>query len=305
MAYDPNGPVWVHIPRRGGIPVGAIILITVGVVLLLQTTDVLPWSLWANLWRFWPLIIVAIGLNILVGGRASWLASLLVVGLFMGAVGGAYALTVREPSLVTKDFSEPLDGLTSADVRINFGAGVLTLGALPESSSNLVEGRFDTPGQAPETRLRRSGSKGELQIAVQNRRWFSGPLKANWSMALSRNPRLALRLDGGASTVQLDLRDLRATEVEVNTGASNVEITAPARAGHVDLVVNAGAANITVIVPEGVAARITRESGLSSFNVDTQRFPKLGDSYESSDFQTAENRISMRFRVGAASVSVP
>ena len=51
--------------RRRGIPVFAIFLVTIGVVLLLQTTEVFPWDLWLDLWRFWPAILIASGINMI------------------------------------------------------------------------------------------------------------------------------------------------------------------------------------------------------------------------------------------------
>jgi len=44
-------------------PAGPIILIVLGVLFLLNTLDVFRWS-W-NIWRFWPVILIAIGLVLL------------------------------------------------------------------------------------------------------------------------------------------------------------------------------------------------------------------------------------------------
>ncbi len=77
MAQEPDTPQQQlpESPRRRqqGIPMFAIVLIIAGVVLLLQTTGVVSWGLWANLWRFWPIIIIAIGTNIFLGRRVWWL----------------------------------------------------------------------------------------------------------------------------------------------------------------------------------------------------------------------------------------
>jgi hypothetical protein len=40
-------------------------LLFLGIVFLLQALDVLPWGVWGTLWRFWPVLIIIIGLNIL------------------------------------------------------------------------------------------------------------------------------------------------------------------------------------------------------------------------------------------------
>ena len=44
-------------------PAGPIILIVLGVLFLLRTLDIFPWS--GHIWRFWPVILIAIGLVLL------------------------------------------------------------------------------------------------------------------------------------------------------------------------------------------------------------------------------------------------
>jgi phage shock protein C len=44
----------------------AFLLIFAGLVLLLNTTGVITWGIWSILWRFWPLVLVFIGLNLII-----------------------------------------------------------------------------------------------------------------------------------------------------------------------------------------------------------------------------------------------
>ncbi|MDD5081985.1 MAG: DUF5668 domain-containing protein [Dehalococcoidales bacterium] len=66
-------------PRAVAAPVWGIFLLFAGTVLLLQTLDILPWSLWNTLWRFWPVLIVIVGLSILLRQQNVWLVSLLIL----------------------------------------------------------------------------------------------------------------------------------------------------------------------------------------------------------------------------------
>jgi hypothetical protein len=50
--------------RRKGAPTAAIALVVLGVVLLMQTTEILPWDVWVELWRFWPVLIIIAGINL-------------------------------------------------------------------------------------------------------------------------------------------------------------------------------------------------------------------------------------------------
>ena len=73
--------------RVVGAPIWGIFILLLGVVLLLQTLDVLPWGLWGTLWRFWPVLIIIIGLSILLRRYNAWLLSLLILAILGGCLG--------------------------------------------------------------------------------------------------------------------------------------------------------------------------------------------------------------------------
>jgi hypothetical protein len=41
-----------------------LVLTAVGIVLLLNTLGVLPWERWSEIGRFWPVLVIAVGLGI-------------------------------------------------------------------------------------------------------------------------------------------------------------------------------------------------------------------------------------------------
>ena len=303
MAQETPPPTHPPAPsRHEGVPFGAIVLILLGIVFLLQTTGVLPWEAWLDLWRFWPVLIIAGGLSILLGGRASW-AALLVV-LLLVAVGASALWFSSDQEEVVTSFVEPLGDLQSVAVRVAFGAGDLRLRSLAADSPNLVQAEFQTPGLAANAALRRSGESGELRITMAERGRFGRPAAADWDVALSRSPRLAIDIDGGAANIRLNLRDLRVAELDLDIGAADVEVTLPANAGETTVSVDAGAADIEISVPEGVAAKIDAARGLSSLEVDTSRFPRTDGGYASPNFASAQNRVTIDLRVGVSSVKV-
>ncbi len=60
--------------------VGPIILIVLGVLLLLNTTGVVPWEAWESLWRFWPVLLILWGVGI-VFGRGSQIGRIVALAL--------------------------------------------------------------------------------------------------------------------------------------------------------------------------------------------------------------------------------
>ena len=61
------------------LPFSGIILLFLGILFLLQTTGVLPWALWETLWRYWPIVLILIGLRILLRKMHPWLLGLITV----------------------------------------------------------------------------------------------------------------------------------------------------------------------------------------------------------------------------------
>ncbi len=96
--------------REHYVPVWGIFLLFLGVVFLLQTLNILPWGLWGTLWRFWPVLIIIIGLSILLRRYNVWLVSAMVLVLLCACLGiaiGQYE-SYSPAGQTAKSYSEPL-----------------------------------------------------------------------------------------------------------------------------------------------------------------------------------------------------
>lgn len=288
--------------KQQGVPAFGVVLLVGGVLLLLQTTGVVSWSVWVNLWRYWPVILIVIGINVMLGKRLPLVAGLLMLLVLSGAVAAASVQAIDGGGNETSSFTQPLEGLASADVRVAFGGGDLRIHSLGAGADAFVQGEFE--GLPADVVLERAGDSGRLRIESSGSGFFSDFSDTVWDVALSRLPELALYVDAGAANINLDLRDLQVTRLDVSVGAANADIIIPSGAGHVDAFITGGAASINIMVPEGVAARISSDSGLSSVDVDTGRFPRSGGDYVSPGYESATDRVNIRIRVGAASVDV-
>ena len=259
--------------RRIGPIFWPILLIAVGVLFLLSNLGWLPFNPW-ELWRFWPLILVVIGLDIL-----------LEVMLGRGRAG-------------SEQLSIDRDTLSEAEVSFEFGAGELNV-AGGASAGKLLEGEFtdDVEYQLRDRRLK-----------VYSRPdwwgWWGWRYGHRWDARLTGDIPLKLRFQVGACRADLDLSDLKVTDLALETGAADTRIRMPRQAGLTRARVKAGAASVKISVPEGVAARITSAVAIGSFDVDTRRFPHSGSGYESPDYVTAANKIDLSVEGGVGSVTV-
>ncbi|MDO8568735.1 MAG: DUF5668 domain-containing protein [Dehalococcoidales bacterium] len=68
-------------------PMFGILLLFLGVVFLLQTLGFLPWELWRSMWRFWPVLIIVAGINLVLRHRSPWLVGLIVLAILLTCLG--------------------------------------------------------------------------------------------------------------------------------------------------------------------------------------------------------------------------
>ena len=334
---------------RRRVPVGALIVVAVGVVLLLNTTGVVGWDVWVYLLAFWPVILIAVGLGLIFGRRAPTAYALMVAVLLAAIVGGAYLLSLNAPlsglDMQSGHYSIRSDGADALELNVDFAAGDLAIEALgPENAGDLLVGDFynvfaavedgyldnaaqgsgssnsrtgwygyapvgqdgvvrvDISPDSPRARFGSDGGDWNVDIDLFSVFRLGGP--ADWRIGLDSDPAIRLDIQGGAADMDLRLADLNVESLDLDVGAANIDLTLPASAGQTDVYIDAGAANIDIKIPDGVAAFIYSDSGLSSIDVDTGRFPSVGGGWRSADYDTAPNRVGIGIDAGASSVSV-
>jgi hypothetical protein len=309
-------------PERPRSILGPTILIGLGLLFLAQNFGWISGDFWLNIWRFWPVLLVAAGIELILG-RSNWGSAIAVLVLVL-AVGAIVAWSVWLGPRVfrgdgvwaggaagvaaTERLVEEIGNARQATITLNHGAGRLIVGALPTTSPSLLEADL-AHGENTTIERQINRSNDQVQVSLRGRtvgsRIFGGdPLRDNWTLNLSPQAATDLRVTTGASDLNLNLRDLKVTRLDVNAGASSVNIVLPAAAGHTDAVIQAGMASVDVTVPEGVAARIRVRQGISGSNVDATRFPRVGEYYQSPGYETAANRVNLNVETGISSLNV-
>ena len=125
-------------------------------------------------------------------------------------------------------------------------------------------------------------------------------------MAVSAQPPVAtsISLQAGASRLDVDLTDLQVTRFSFEGGASNLNLTLPARVESTLVEIHAGAAGIDLRLPDGVAMRL-RARSVGSLDVDEKRFPRRDAGlYESPDYGSAKFRADVSLDGGSTSIHV-
>jgi hypothetical protein len=251
------------------------VLVLLGVLFLLRATgilvgDVLGW--------FWPLFIIAIGVWIL--------------------LGGFYFKTKYEN---TEKFSVPIENAKGGSLSIEHGVGRIDI----RSGANAGDFITGVVGVGMNRSSHLNGETLEVKISAgPSFIPFIGPEGGVWQFRLDSILPTSIKIEGGASRLDVDLSDLQVTYFSFEGGASNLNLTLPARVANSTVDIEAGAASINLSVPNGVALRF-RTKSVGSLNIDETRFPRReGSIYQSADYDTAKYHAEVTVDGGATSIKV-
>ena len=113
-----------------GVSIAGVVLVLLGVLFLLQTTEVVSWRVWVHLLRFWPVLLIVIGLNVWFGGKRPMLAAGAIAVTLVALAGTAIAVEASE---------EPDAGT---------GSGALSIDSIFGSASRTIRGEPFDGGEA-------------------------------------------------------------------------------------------------------------------------------------------------------------
>ena len=297
--------------QRGFGFAGALIL--VGVAALLWNFNVLPDRFLHAAWSLWPVALVAVGMGLVLTRVRVWLGSLAFLVILTAGFGTAWGLAAagEGPVIHREAIAVNTGNATAARLELQVAAGTLTLDA-EAPPDLLLAGELESRSTGDTysiSEAQRPGGRSVIRLnnaAGREYSIFPGQAPSEeWTLHLTPHIPTEIRVDAGAAEIDLDLRNLDLQRLEIKAGAADIDVVMPAAAGKTEASIDVGAASLRITVPEGVAARIVVDAGLSSIQVDEGRFAQLkGDVYTSPDFARAANRLDITIDAGASHVEI-
>lgn len=216
-------------------------------------------------------------------------------------------------SVRTYKLLEPLNGMTTARVDIHAGDGNLSIDRLTIGEPALVSGSleyFEKQGLPTRTLVSRDGQATlTLRGGAAGKPWFHLPWAAcngatEWQIHLNPTVSSDITAHSDGGNVRLDLADMTVTSLLADTGGGNIDLVLPDNIANLSVTARTGAGNLVVSIPGGVPACIHATTGLGKVSMDP-RFSKIdNDTYQSSDFGDAENKVEITVQSGMGNVSV-
>ncbi len=285
-----------------------IILIGVGVIFLLYNMGLITGNPWPMIFNLWPVLLIVIGLDVLLGRRSA-AGSIVSAVLALLVVAGAIWLLAARPNLPfllggelkTERIQYTLGDIQSASVSLDYTGGENQLRALGDSN-NLIEGDLSYYG-ALDFNATDSGERAHVRINTSYLCVFcSSGGGEKWDIRLNTRPLYDLDIDIGSGDTLLDLSRLNLTDSRIDMGSGSVEVRLPAT-GKFRVDVDGGSGSLRIRVPRAMAVRVEIDQDSGTF--DAGRLQSVGrDTYETEDFDIAENAVSLIIEMGSGSVTI-
>jgi hypothetical protein len=319
-----------------------ILLIGIGGLWFLFNLEIIPRGNWTNLWRLWPLFLIAIGLDLIFGRRSPLAGAVIGLGTIAVAVALLFALPPldlpAQPDVATDRYTEPIGKATSATVDLNLSIGASTITStsdpdmlLEAQITHVGDVEFITRGETEKTISLRERA---INFGTNWLDWLDEEKELRWDISLNRDIPLYLDIAGGIGEATLELGDLNITGMRVEAGVGDVNLNLPAtgssypvnikggvgeiridvqQGAEVEFDAEGGVGNVTISLPDDAAVRIEAETGVGDIRVPSfipqvssrdEHFPGKSGVWETPDFSSADLQITITFVGGVGDLII-
>ena len=281
-----------------------ILVITAGVLLLLSNLGMLSLDLWELMLRGWPLILIAIGIDLLIGRRSVWgaiVAAVLIIAVLLLGLG-LYSGRIEGGRVPSHAIEQPLGEASSASLQID--APVADLSLRPGAAEGLlVEGgiRLLSGGRIDE-QFRISQGKATLRLEEVFPTPYMFGRTPDWELQLGAGAPLEISIDSGVGRAVVDLRGLQLDELNVDLGVGQVSVWLPAE-GQMSVDIGMGVGQTIIRVPRGLGVRVSTDRGLVGLEMPSD-FSGGEAGYTSPGFSTAADRVEITVSQGVGMISI-
>jgi hypothetical protein len=288
--------------------VGPLFLVGLGFLFLLHNLGVLTWSFWEAALHLWPLLLVAWGLDLLLGRRSAWGAAIAIILILVLLVGGVSLLDdARQGNESLMDVEIPLGETQAARITIDPALVYLRLRSADQRGQVLLGGRVvPFNGERVEQDVERTGANLEATIrtvgVVVMPFFRTSTDRPSWDMELHPRVVYDLVVDVGGGKTDLFIEDLLVEAITVDHGIGQAIVYLPEK-GSYKAEIDAGLGQIVIDLPDTSGVKLYTEVGLGAVDVPNN-FRREGDAYISPNYNQAEERVEVNVSLGIGSIEI-
>jgi len=293
--------------RREGL-VWNIVLLGLGVLLLLGNLGYLAVRALPLLTKIWPILLVAIGIDIAFGrNRTGWMG-VLRVGLGVLLVGVIFWLAVAFPLAVgtrVVDFEQTIDDAESASIEFHVIGGRVKLAA-GAAEDQLLAGQVVLPRYSSLAPVYSSpvNGKSSLRLGVENgNNLLAGGLSVyDYDFKLSSSLPIDLLADVVVGEVTLDLSGTQVQWVDTELALGAQTLTIPCNDGLM-VEMKQALGSVTLNIPEGCDVTIRLDNALVNTSLPPG-WQRTDDLVTNPHAPTGAGKVEIRIGVAVGAVGI-
>ena len=292
-------------------PLSSLLLLILGTIFLLNNLGYLPWSMWTDVFKFWPILLIVIGLETLFtknGSPRLLVAAIILIivlpfvlqgqnlpfnlNFFQGA-GGTSTLALEKK----------LGTLIGSKVNLDLKSGDLKINSSEKTSTLLVKGNlgYSKLGKTPSVNFDPKDGIAGLDITAGGSNLPVDLALSNWDLAFSQVVPLQIVVKSSSGNVNLDVQNLEIEKLNLDLGKTNTVLVF-GRLGSPKVEISASEGQVVITAHGEKATKISLPEG-SQVEIAT-RFTKSGDGYLTEDFDKAKDKLEININPGNAKVVV-
>ena len=288
-----------------------MLLIQIGILILLQNNNIISENTWENLFVYFPLVLIAVGIEkIFTKSKLQFISYLTTIALFFG--GFAIAVVVSNSAFHNDNFftdsiyKEELD----PDVQM-IRANLILDGnnlTIRDSGPELILAEFDEFSKKPEILSSVDDNIANISMTARENTFFGGAVKINndnvddWYIQFSEETPLELECTGQDNDIHLNFLNTLLRKLSLITDNTNIYLKIGSQEPLVQINVEGEDSKLRLRVPE--------KSGLKIISHDDSYFQKLGflktddGNFESQNYKTATEQIELELDDNLVSFSL-
>lgn len=274
QAFTPGKEGWsVHRMFDG------FVTVAIGLVFLAITAGVVGWGVWATIFSLWPVLLIAIGFDLL--GKSlhtNWLRVLGSVAIILALAWSVLSASADfgpafmgpRPAVSDVSVSAPVGSASSASLTLEAGVAQVRV----SDGDDLVSIDGTSGWGEPTLDVDRSGSQADVTARLggpdrPHMMWPDAP-SARFDVGLSDQVVWDVRVNTGVSSLRADLSDVPVRSFDLRPGVADCDVRlgeVPTGEREARAEVRAGVSSVTLRLPRSAEARVEIDSGLTGTSV--------------------------------------
>lgn len=299
-----------------------LILILIGMAWIIELTGLVNVNWVESVKRFWPIILIAIGLS-LMADKYKYKYITLGVWIVAFALFVAFGMyNENKPSTITEHISNNAKRYVTQvkeisktedipfDKENEEGKLTLNLGAV---KLNVKKGQDDFLAKM-HTKIENieqiyieqklSGGKQEAVLKYSHNEYKNNDISREFTLQL--NSLIPWSVDANLAVVdgKLDFSKIPLEQLNLKLGAGALEVSVGKQQVNSVLNIQAGATDLKIHIPKDTGCKIKSENVFSNLSFHNIELTKQGDVYTSDNYESADHKIEVHIQSAISAIEI-